>query len=166
MRSAPPALLTLSPRLVTRMIRSVLNSLLKPLLLIAVMISCGIGSSFIQISAWITMVPAQWLQTGSLEQTIENTMDIDGSHACSLCKVAAVVRAEEQSTAYHTSKKESQKSSSLPLPKDLGFSSFRPFSLPALKAVTHQNSPVTLMHAQDYRHEVPTPPPQGFLRYV
>ncbi len=130
------------------------------------MISCGLGSSLIQISAWITMAPTQWLQTGSVEQTIENTMDIDGTHACRLCKVAAAVRAEEQSALYHSSKKESQKSASFPITKDLGFSSFRPFSLPTLKAETHQNSPSTLVYAQDYMHEVPTPPPQGVLSYV
>ncbi len=68
--------------------------LLKSILVIAILLSCGLGSSLVQIVAWATMIPDQLDKTGNIVAAIENTFD--GNHPCPMCKLAAELRPAEQ----------------------------------------------------------------------
>jgi len=74
------------------------------------------------------MIPAQWIATQSIEQAIENTIDIDGAHACSLCKAAAALRGEEDHTETNKQlrKPKAQKPSQV-----LGFSRHQLYRIPS-----------------------------------
>ncbi len=70
---------------------------LRGLTLVILVLSLGIGSTVTQVIAWATMLPAQFSESGSVEEAVRNTFD--GKHACSLCKLADAQREAEESNS-------------------------------------------------------------------
>jgi len=70
-------------------------AVLKIVLVLMVCLSCGLGSSLVQLVAWAGMFTEEIEQTNSVTQALENTFD--GEHKCSMCEIAAGIREAEQS---------------------------------------------------------------------
>ncbi len=63
---------------------------MKVILLLVVLLGCGAFSVLVQTFGWLTMIPTQLQETGSLTQAVSNTFD--GEHPCEFCHVAERLR--------------------------------------------------------------------------
>lgn len=83
---------------------------LRSLLIVALVLSLGVGTTVIQVVAWATMIPTQLAKTGSVSQAVENTFS--GDHACPMCEIAAVKRDAEETPAPLSPETEKKKAKS------------------------------------------------------
>ena len=65
---------------------SLLSVQFRVLLLLVLLFCSGTGAVVIQTIGWVTMLPQQISETGSVKQAVENTFG--GEHPCGLCKMA------------------------------------------------------------------------------
>ena len=86
---------------------------MRGLLVVALVLSLGLGSTVLQVIAWATMLPAQFAETGSVTEAVSNTFD--GEHACSMCEMADAQRELEQQNQSSAPAKKKSLASSLEL---------------------------------------------------
>jgi len=125
------------------------------LLVGSVGISCGLGTALIQLLAWSTMVPTQFVETHSWSKAFVNTVDPQGEHACSLCELAQSINPE--------SNHQPKKSLRVPQPFNftlLAYSISKPFTLPT-STLGCFPSPLKVNPPDCFVLSIPTPPPMG-----
>lgn len=84
-----------------------LKIVFRSLLVVAVLISYGGGSSLLQGVAWISMLPKQISLSGSFEKGVERTFS--GDETCPICELAESIRHGENSPPLHDPDKGSAK---------------------------------------------------------
>ncbi len=133
--------------------------LLKSILVIAILLSCGLGSSLVQIVAWATMIPDQLDKTGNIVAAIENTFD--GNHPCPMCKLAAELRPAEQEPEQPGSDKPNNRDSERKKSADpYYFSNYHCSAKITLKAIMPIRTNCYIEHLLSRSIKVETPPPQ------
>lgn len=75
-------------------LKKILSNMLRAILLVAILVSYGGGSTLLQGIAWITMFTGELEQQASVEQALSNTFD--GEKPCPLCQAADILRQSEQ----------------------------------------------------------------------
>jgi len=70
-----------------------LGTQLKAFVFLAILLGGGMSAIFVQTLGWLTMLPTQLQETGSVTEAVKNTFD--GEHPCELCIVAEQLREAE-----------------------------------------------------------------------
>ena len=113
------------------------------------------GVPILQITAWVGMIPAYTLSTGSFIEAVKETFD--GEHPCSLCIVVQELNESEQE---HSSVPPKQTFKSEFELKDLPVQNFMP--TPDLVTIDHDS--IRLIYRQilhdQWLGEATTPPPK------
>ena len=133
-------------------LKDLLTSQLRSLLVVALVLSLGVGTTVIQVVAWATMIPTQLAQTGSITEAVANTFD--GEHACPMCDLAAAKRESEETPSPKSPESEKKKAKS---PYTL-------YRIPLVRCYPPQRAsfppPSSSPHYTSQTYSPDTPPPQ------